>query len=119
MSKSYILQFEESEDLRKQYKDWERFLVFVASYKRPDGFWNAIKSWHKLTERDKRRIFDTVDDFVKSHPKEQFRPMMATYLNQRRFDDEVRRHEPADAFTKIYEELKNKDDERRAEENQQ
>ena len=59
-------------------------------YDRKDAKQNAIKAWNRLTDNDRVRALQHIPFFVQAHPDKQFRPMLATYLNQKRFlDDEI------------------------------
>lgn len=59
-------------------------------YDRKDAKQNAIKAWGKLTDREKQKALQHIPAFVKAHPDKKYRPMLATYLNQKRFlDDEI------------------------------
>ncbi len=106
--KNYLNQFTESEQLQEAFPDWERFLIFWYSYKKPVGFWLAIRSWHKLSEQDKRDTFQHVDDYVRANQDLKFRKNPTTYLNQRAFEDEIIKREDEDPFRKIAKEILNK-----------
>jgi len=66
-----------------------------------DDFWNnynnkvgkeaAQKAWNKLTDNDKAKIKGSVINFIKHKPfKDYTLPHPSTYLNQKRFNDEVK-----------------------------
>lgn len=59
-------------------------------YNRKDAKHNAIKAWRKLSESERQRVRQHLPAFVQAHPDKKYRPMLATYLNQKRFlDDEI------------------------------
>jgi uncharacterized protein YdaU (DUF1376 family) len=47
------------------------------------------KKWNRLKAQERVAIMAHVPDFVRSKPDKQFRPHPATYLNQRRWEDEI------------------------------
>jgi hypothetical protein len=72
-------------------KSWKelQFKVFMDRYGKKVGRAVALKKWMKLNKAEIERILDTVLDFVAAHPDPQFRPNPLTYLNQRRWEDEI------------------------------
>ena len=66
------------------------FDVFWTTYKRKQGSKNdCAKKWIKLTDEERQKIIDTLPIFFASIKDEQFIPYPATYLNQRRWDNEL------------------------------
>ena len=58
-------------------------------YDKKEGREPALKSWNKLTEPEKNKCLSIVEEYVKSKPDKQYRPMASTYLNQKRFNDQI------------------------------
>jgi hypothetical protein len=66
------------------------FDVFWNLYKRKQGSKkDCEKKWNKLTHEEHQKIIDTLPMFFASIRDEQFIPYPATYLNQRRWDNEL------------------------------
>ena len=82
--------------------DPKEFDVFWAKYGKKVGRTPALKKWLKLKKADVEKILDTVDDFVAANPGVQFRPHPLTYINQRRWEDEL----PTQNRKRIIEEVK-------------
>lgn len=64
------------------------FSIIWNLYDRKDNKQNALRAWNKLSNKEKQKAFLHIPDYVKAHPDKRFRPMLATYLNQKRFNDE-------------------------------
>lgn len=79
---------EQSQPSSDPYKD-ESFKTFYEKYGKKVGRITAHRRWMKLKKADIEKILDTVDDFVRSTPDPQYRPHPATYLSQRRWEDEI------------------------------
>lgn len=79
------------EAANKYFAGWKEsaFKQFYDRYGKKVGRATTFKKWMKLTNREIERIMDTVLDFVEAHPDPQFRPHPLTYLNQRRWEDEI------------------------------
>jgi hypothetical protein len=71
----------------KREEDFEKFW---KTYKKPVGKARAYKIFMKLKREEIDQILATVSDFVLYNLEAQFRPHPATYLNQRRWEDELR-----------------------------
>jgi len=65
-----------------------------------DSFWDlyskkvgskdtCIKVWEKLKDEDRQKIIDTLPNFLKSITDKQFQPHPQTYLNGKRWNDEI------------------------------
>ena len=65
------------------------FEEFWALYKRKDNKAKAKTTWKRLSKKDKDAIMSTVKLFVLAHPDVKYRPMAVTYLNGRRWEDEL------------------------------
>jgi hypothetical protein len=68
----------------------EAFNEFWKTYKKPVGKDRAKKIFMKLKKEEVDQILSTVSDFVLYNLDVQFRPHPATYLNQRRWEDELK-----------------------------
>lgn len=72
----------------------EDFEHFWRVYPKKTGKGAAYKKWGKLTIEEKRKAYKDVQDRVRMHEpwkrdNGRFVPNCETYLNQRRFDDEI------------------------------
>ena len=67
------------------------FEEFWALRWRNEGKQPAFKAWGKLDDEDRERVMEAVGPHRMEMAKRplEFRPHMSTWLNQRRFDDEV------------------------------
>lgn len=65
-----------------------------------DVFWNmynkkvgskdsCISKWNKLKDEERQKIIDTLPTFLSSIKDKQFQPHPQTYLNQKRWNDEI------------------------------
>ena len=50
---------------------------------------NALRAWNRLTDEEKAIAKEHIPHFVEGTPQLQFRPYLATYLNQHRFLEPV------------------------------
>lgn len=65
-----------------------------------DVFWNlydhkiarkkCLTIWKKLTNEDKQKIIDTLPSFLKTVKSKEFQPYPSTYLNNERWNDEIK-----------------------------
>jgi predicted phage replisome organizer len=82
-------------------KQDDRFDEFWNKYDKKIAKGSCEKKWKKLSETDKESILSTVSAFVRSTPDVTFRPHPLTYLNQKRWEDElpnqVETKKPSDA----------------------
>jgi hypothetical protein len=76
------------EDFKDGYKR-KLFEVFWLKYDKKVGKSPSIKKWMRLKKEEIELILNTVEDFVLTHPDIQFRANPLTYLNQRRWEDEL------------------------------
>ena len=66
------------------------FDVFWSTYKRKQGSKSDCeKKWNKLKDGERQKIIDTLPAFFASIRDEQFIPYPSTYLNQRRWENEI------------------------------
>lgn len=66
-----------------------KFYSFYNMYGRKEKKVASLKAWMKLKDTDIEKIFSTLPDFMKMNPDLKYRPMALTYLNQRRWEDEI------------------------------
>lgn len=84
------------------------FIEFWNLYPKKEGKGDAWKEWLKIHVEDKNVILDSVKDHIENHdnwkpdpktgdPRDggRFIPNPATFLNQRRFEDEVKKCRPS------------------------
>lgn len=65
------------------------FDVFWDAYQRKQGSKrDCEKRWVRLSDEDRQKIIDTLPSFFKSISDPKYYPYPATYLNQRRWEDE-------------------------------
>ena len=98
LSKGYrkgnqTLKEKEKEKEEEKEKD-ERFDQWYDSYGKKVGRANAEKAWRKLKPEERDACLGCVKRYVQSTPDIQYRPHPATYLNQRRWEDEIITREP-------------------------
>jgi hypothetical protein len=65
-----------------------------------ERFWNlydkklshksCLAKWNKLSDEQKHKIISSLPEFLKAHPDKQFLPYPLTYLNQQRWNDEIK-----------------------------
>jgi len=66
------------------------FDVFWSLYDKKKGDKDAcIKKWAKLNNEEREKIIHTLPDFLKQINDKQYQPMPETYLNQKRWEDEI------------------------------
>ena len=49
----------------------------------------AIKKWNKLKNSEREKIIETLPAFINGIRDKQFQPYPETYLNNRRWEDEI------------------------------
>lgn len=86
-----IRSYHERSSMSPELKQWmeDQFQIFWLKYGKRIGRTPAIKKWMKLKEDDVVRILETVNEFVLINSDVQFRPHPVTYINQRRWEDEL------------------------------
>lgn len=66
------------------------FDIFWSLYDKKKGDKaDCIKKWNKLKDEEREKIIHTLPDFLKQITDKKFQPMPATYLNQKRWEDEL------------------------------
>lgn len=89
--KEALAQYKSNETMDPELKQWylEKFEIFWKKYGKKVGRTPALKKWMKLKKDEVDMILDTVDHFVRVNSDLQFRPHPVTYLNQKRYEDEL------------------------------
>jgi len=80
---------EKEKSCAKKEKINEDFEKWWNTYGKKVGRHPASLKWNKLKDEERQKCLDSVSGFVKSNPDKQYRPNPATYLNQKRFLDEI------------------------------
>jgi hypothetical protein len=80
---------EKTQMTEEQIWVFNQFDEFWKKYGKKVGRTPALKKWMKLQRVDVEKILETVDAFVLANPDLQYRPHPITYLNQRRWEDEL------------------------------
>lgn len=66
------------------------FEIFWNLYNKKVGSKDSCESkWKKLTNEERQKIIDTLPNFLKAITDKQFQPHPQTYLNQKRWNDEL------------------------------
>jgi hypothetical protein len=86
-----LLQEGDEEKLTGEEKQFrlETFDQFYNMYGRKQTKEAAKKKWMKLKRKDIALIFETLEAFLIMHPDPMYRPNPLTYINQKRWLDEV------------------------------
>lgn len=72
----------------------EGFEEFWNKYDKKTDHKKALAKWRTLKESDKKKILETVEDYVLAHPDKQYRKMPTTYLNGECWNDELEVKKP-------------------------
>lgn len=65
------------------------FSTFWDLYNKKVARVKCVPKWHKLKDEERKTIIDTLPNFLSNIRDKQFQPNPETYLNQRRWEDEV------------------------------
>ena len=66
------------------------FDIFWSLYNKKVGDKSACeKKWNNLKDTDRQKIIDTLPSFINTIEDKQYQPHPSTYLNQRRWEDEL------------------------------
>jgi hypothetical protein len=76
----------------------KQFNTFWDLYQYKKARPEAEKAWNKLSVVDKTAVMMNVTAFVQSTPDKNYRPHAATYLNGRRWEDELKSVSPQSNF---------------------
>ncbi len=86
--------------------DRQEFERFYNLYDKKVSKDDAIKAWKKLKRSDIEAIFANVQAYVASTPEKQYRPNPASYLNGRKWLDEIITRPTTNAFGKTITNIK-------------
>lgn len=85
------------------------FYDLWEAYQRKDNKLMAERAWVKLKPAEQCLAFQRAPAFVRAHPDKRYRPMLSTYLNQKRFlDEELIPDEPTTTRQQQYAEAINR-----------
>ncbi len=103
--------YNKNEKNEKNQEIINSFGVFWESYDKKVGDKEkALKKWCKLSEADRQKIFDTLPLFLSTIKDKQFQPYPQTYLNNRRWEDNIVTEPKTvqmNGFLQVNKELKN------------
>lgn len=78
------------EEIREEKMINISFDVFWNMYNKKVGSKDScISKWNKLKDEERQKIIDTLPTFLSSIKDKQFQPHPQTYLNQKRWNDEI------------------------------
>ena len=77
------------------------FEMFWDLYDKKEAKESCIKAWNKLENEDHKKIIEVVPDYVAWKSDKKFRPMPATFLNQKRWLDEIPKSKQVKYITHI------------------
>jgi uncharacterized protein YdaU (DUF1376 family) len=82
---------DENEDKVKNNKDEKiKFEVFWDSYNKKVGAKDKCKKkWEHLSKTEQLKIIETLPKFLSQYSDKQYQPFPETYLNQKRWNDEI------------------------------
>jgi hypothetical protein len=66
-----------------------KFDLLWSKYDKKVGKVKALQAFDKITNKEYEKIMDVVDNYVKSIPNKQYRPNLSTFLNQKKWNDEI------------------------------
>jgi len=69
------------------------FFEFWNLYNKKIAKVKCEKKWNKLKDKEREEIMNTLPNFLKTINDKQFQPYPETYLNQRRWEDEIENDE--------------------------
>ena len=83
---------ERREEKRREEKKIEKeFNIFWDVYPTKTAKKNCLAKWHRLNDKDIEKILSTIKNYVAYKPfKDYTHPMPMTYLNQERWNDEIK-----------------------------
>lgn len=67
----------------------EAFGQFWNLYDKKIGKMMALVAWKKLSDDDISAVLNVVENYVRSTPEKRYRPHASTFLNQRRWEDDI------------------------------
>lgn len=79
-------------EMESMKSDEDSFIEVWNLYNKKEGKQQARKAWMKLSNKDKeavkQKLSDWLSNYISRHGK-QYQPMFSTFLNQRRWEDEI------------------------------
>lgn len=89
--KDALTKYKEKETMDPEVREWyiEKFQLFWLKYNKRIGRTPALNKWLKLKKEEVEKILETVDEFVRVQDEPRYRPHPVTYINQRRWEDEL------------------------------
>lgn len=89
--KDALTKYREKDSISAEDRQWfeEKFQLFWLKYGKRIGRTPALKKWVNLKKEEVETVLATVDEFVRVHDEVRFRPHPVTYINQRRWEDEL------------------------------
>ena len=94
-------QEKEKEKEQEKEKIMYDFEIFWNLYDKKEAKESCIKAWNKLENEDHKKIIEVVPDYVAWKSDKKFRPMPATFLNQKRWLDEIPKSKQVKYITHI------------------
>lgn len=79
----------EEERKKKEIKLENEFEKFWDLYQKKDGKPRCFKVWKRLSIKNKTKIFEKVENYVKSTPEVKYRKNPLTWLNGEHWNDEI------------------------------
>jgi hypothetical protein len=89
----------EKEKEKDDFSVTSSFNLFWTEYKKMVARATAEKSWARLSKKEREACLAAVPAYVKSTPEKRWRLNPTTYLNQKRWEDDI---EQTDSVTKPY-----------------
>ena len=81
---------EQDKDVTVRYTENESFILFWNMYDKKVGLKEKIeKKWNKLSDDDKKKIFEYIPKYKESQPDKQYRKNPDTFLNNKSWNDEL------------------------------
>lgn len=94
-------QEKEKEKEQEKEKIMYDFEIFWNLYDKKEAKASCIKAWNKLENEDHKKIIEVTPDYVAWKSDKKFRPMPATFLNQKRWLDEIPKSKQVKYITHI------------------
>jgi hypothetical protein len=76
-------------DINNTINKDDGFEEFWNKYDKKTDHKKALTKWRTLKEGDKKKILETIDQYIKAHPDKTYRKMPTTYLNGECWNDEL------------------------------
>jgi hypothetical protein len=76
-------------DKDKESELEKSFLIFWDIYDKKTSYNKCLNKWKSLTNKERKLIMETVNDYIKSTPDKLYRKNPETYLNNKTWNDEI------------------------------